>query len=575
MKPISYFSKPLTTQQSHYEALRAFYVNGEDIEQIISKFNFTHSYFKKLRFFFKNQLKQGHDPFFIQKKRGPQQRRTSSAVVEQIIALRKQNHSIADIKANLHSKNHTLSLDAVDQILKKEGFAPLPKRTRTERLKTQIPENLSSPKSAALIIQDDTFTTEMNAGPLVFLPLLEDLGIVKAIINCGFPSTKDISDVQYVLSFLAIKLMGGRRWSYDTTWNFDKALGFFAGLNVLPKSTSLSTYSYRVSRRSNLKLLLALSNIFDSESDGEFNLDFKAIPHWGDMSVLEKNWCGSKGKAIKSILSVLVQNPQSGMLSYTDAEVKHCNQNNAIIEFVDFWKTGHGNAPKTLIFDSKFTTYENLNRLNKDGIMFLTLRRRGKNLIARTEAMSEKEWQTIQITRTKGKKCNIRVSDNTKTLRHYDGKIREIIITDNTREKPTFLITNDLKSDVRTLVKKYANRGLVEQEIAEQVAFFQLNNPSSSIVVKVDFDLTLSLLAHNLYRRLAIELNGFERCTANTICRQFLTNGAQIQIKNNHTTIHFKKKTHLPILLNIPWLKKTTHLSWLNAKINYVGWTTN
>lgn len=174
-----------------------------------------------------------------------------------------------------------------------------------------------------------------------------------------------------------------------------------------------------------------------------------------------------------------------------------------------------------------------------------------------------------------GKKCNICVNDSLKTLRHYDGEIREIIITDNNRQKPAFLITNDLKSDIKILVKKYAHRWLVEQEIAEQVAFFQLNNPSSSIVVKVDFDLTLSLLAHNLYRKLAGELTGFEHCTAETICRKFLINGAQIQIKNNHATIQLKKKTHLPILLNVPWLNKTTHLSWLDAKVNYAGWTIN
>ena len=121
------------------------------------------------------------------------------------------------------------------------------------------------------------------------------------------------------------------------------------------------------------------------------------------------------------------------------------------------------------------------------------------------------------------------------------------------------------------LVKKYAQRWLVEQEISEQVAFFQLNNPSPSIVVKVDFDLTLSLLAHNLYRILANALPGFEKCTAETIYRRFLANGAQIQIKNNHVIIRLKKKTHLPILLNIPWINRTTSLSWINVKIHYEG----
>ncbi len=573
MEPASYFNQPQSTQQRHYEALRAFYIGKESAKQAATKFGFSPTYFKKLRTLFANHLKAKRDPLFVEKKRGPKQYRTAQTIIEKIVALRKQNYSIMDIKANLHADNQTLSVNAIDKILKKEGFAPLPKRTNEERLKTQIPSTLKAPKSNSLVIKDETFTTEINVGPLIFLPLLEELGIVEAIKNCNFPCSKDISSIQYVLSFLALKLMGSSRWSYDTLWNFDRALGLFAGLNVLPKATALATYSYRVSRQSNMKLLLALSKKFESESDGEFNLDFKAIPHWGDASVLEKNWCGARGKAIKSILSVMVQNPESGMLSYTDAEIKHQNQNNAVIEFVDFWKNGHGTAPKMLIFDSRFTTYEHLNQLNQDGIMFLTLRRRGKKLVNQANSIPEDEWQKIQIVRAKGKKCTIRVHDSLKTLRHYKGELREIIITDNGHQKPAFLITNDLNADLNVLVKKYARRWLVELEIAEQIAFFQLNHPSSSIVVKVDFDLTLSLLAHNLYRKFANELTGFEHCTAETICRNFLVSGAQIQIKNRRITVRLKKKTHLPILLNASWMKKSTHLSWLDATVDYNGWT--
>jgi len=96
--------------------------------------------------------------------------------------------------------------------------------------------------------------------------------------------------------------------------------------------------------------------------------------------------------------------------------------------------------------------------------------------------------------------------------------------------------------DIRKVVKKYARRWLVEKEIAEQVVFFNLNNPSSSIVVKVDFDLTLSLLAHNLYRVLANNLPGFEHCTAATISRKFLETGARIKVENREIVVSLKKK---------------------------------
>jgi hypothetical protein len=77
---------------------------------------------------------------------------------------------------------------------------------------------------------------------------------------------------------------------------------------------------------------------------------------------------------MKSILSLIVQCPQTGMINYTDAELKHNTQNDALLEFVDFWKRGNGVAPKMLIFDSRFTIYENLNKLNLDNIKFLTIR---------------------------------------------------------------------------------------------------------------------------------------------------------------------------------------------------------
>ena len=114
---------------------------------------------------------------------------------------------------------------------------------------------------------------------------------------------------------------------------------------------------------------------------------------------------------------------------------------------------------------------------------------------------------------------------------------------------------------------------MVEKEIAEQIAFFNLNNPSSSIVVKVDFDLTLSLLAHNLYRILGRHLPGFTQCTVSTIHRKFLEMGSLVKIVGDTATVHLKKKTHLPILFEVPWMDKETFLSWHGLKICYKAGT--
>ena len=575
----NFFLLPDTTAQKQYEALRAFYVEKLSADEAAKKFNFSTSYFKKLRYNFVKSIKQDHNPFFNINKPGPKKRFTDKYIIDDIVSLRKQNHSIQDIKIILEAKNYLLSLDTIDKILKSEGFAPLPKRTRKERLSAQIPDKITAPQSQPLDYENEEFSTEKGVGPLIFLPLIEEIGLIEAIKRSDFPKTSVLDDVSSVLSFLALKILGNGRLSYDTTWNLDRSLGLFTGLNVLPKKSTLSSYSYRVNRSSNRKLLIEMSKIFNNEEldDGEFNLDFKTIPHWGDASILEKNWAGSRSKSIKSILSLIVQSPSTGFLSYTDAEIKHKNQNDVIWDFIDFWKEGQGIAPKMLIFDSKFTTYKNLDKLNKgdENIKFLTLRRRGKELIKNAIEIPDNKWQIIRIDSEKRKHRIIRVNDGFCKLRNYDEEVRQIIVTDNGRRYPSFLITNDFNMNTKEIVQKYARRWLVEQEIAEQIAFFHLNNPSSSIVVKVDFDLTISLLAHNLYRMLTNKLPGFENCNVSTIYRNFMENGATVKIKDKKVTVFLKKKTHLPILFELPWLNKETKLSWMDITIEFKPGTTS
>jgi len=57
------------------------------------------------------------------------------------------------------------------------------------------------------------------------------------------------------------------------------------------------------------------------------------------------------------------------------------------------------------------------------------------------------------------------------------------------------IIMNDFDMSIEKIIRKYARRWNVEKTIAEQIDFFHLNLVSSSMVIKVDFDLTMSILA--------------------------------------------------------------------------------
>ena len=108
-----------------------------------------------------------------------------------------------------------------------------------------------------------------------------------------------IPALQSLLSLLALKVVGKERMSHVMDVCFDQGFALFAGLNVLPKTTALSTYSYRVTREMTASLLdsyvstLSGAALLPGES---FNLDFHAIPHRGQEAVLDKHYVSSRSR---------------------------------------------------------------------------------------------------------------------------------------------------------------------------------------------------------------------------------------------------------------------------------------
>ena len=93
------------------------------------------------------------------------------------------------------------------------------------------------------------------AGIFLFIPLLTKIQLHTLVDNAHLIGTKMIPAVSYLLSLLTLKLLDKERKSHISDWNFDEALGLFAGLNILPKSTASSDYSYRISSQENNALL--------------------------------------------------------------------------------------------------------------------------------------------------------------------------------------------------------------------------------------------------------------------------------------------------------------------------------
>ena len=98
------------------------------------------------------------------------------------------------------------------------------------------------------------------------------------------------------------------------------------------------------------------------------------------------------------------------------------------------------------------------------------------------------------------------------------------LATDNDKIKPAVMLTNDFELPLESVVRKYARRWLVEKGIAQQIDFFHLNRLSSSMVIKVDFDLVMSILAHNIYRLLAMSLDRYQQLSDERTFEKFVDN---------------------------------------------------
>jgi hypothetical protein len=345
---------------------------------------------------------------------------------------------------------------------------------------------------------------------------------------------------------------------------FDPGLGLFAGLNVLPKCTAMSTYSYSLDEVHLLRLQKAFvsqANKLGLYDKNIINLDFHAVPHYGDESVLEEHWAGARNKRMKGALTLFAQDAASKLILYTAADIRKDESDEQVLRFLSFWRKITRGVKPTFVFDSKFTTYTKLSQLNNQGIKFITLRRRGKKLLANVDKI--KAWERIHIPHQKRKHQYLQVYHSVITLDDYEGELRQIIIRGNGHEKPTFLISNDFGAPIELLVGNYARRWRVENGIAEAVKFFHLNALSSPILIKVHFDVVMTMIADTLYSMLAQKLRGFEQCNAPKLYRHFIQGKANVKVKGDEVVVAYPRRAHNPILRAVPWNHLPQSLSWL------------
>src|SRR5712671_404012 len=516
-----FFAEPATPRQRQYEALRAFFMEGLASAEVARRFGYSPAAFRMLCYDFR----RGELPdFFALTRPGPREQPKKSLAREQVVALRKRNYSIYDISKALKQQGTPLSATAVREILAEEGFAPLPRRLDEERPASVGPTTEAVADVRSFMLDPREFTTRVG-GLFLFVPDLIRLD----------------SDA------LAA----------------DEGLALFCGLNAMPKKSFMAEFSSRITPRKVSHLLAGWHTQLVGETihAGEsFNLDFHSVPYFGEHPLVESHYLSKRSRRQPSILTFLAQDADSQVFCYSNADIRKGEEAEEIFRFIKFWTRQYGSPPQHLVFDSKLTTYEQLDRLDQEGITFLTLRRRSENMIPEIDDLPPSAWRAINLDVPNRKYRTPRVYEQKVCLRKIN--YRQFFIKDLGHDLPTILLTNDKKSTMRQLILRYAKRMLIENALADAVRFFHIDALSSSVGFKVDFDMALLVLASGLYRIMARRMRGYDDAQARQIFRDLIDMPADVAITDHEVRVRFHRRAHLPIVLASGLFDKPSAVPW-------------
>src|SRR6266496_3732669 len=201
------FAHPAHQNQRRYEALRAYLYQGASLAQAAARFGYTPATLETL-------------------------------ARARVIQLRREGLSVYEISTRLAVEGIGLNRTGVGQILAEEGFGRL-LRDPAEQASTSAAtsgRDTRLPKTSR--IDFGAFPRRVHtamAGLLLAVPDLVALDLPALVRAAGYPGTKPVPAISYLLSLLALKLTGTRRVSHVDDLLGDPAAGLLPALGSCPR----------------------------------------------------------------------------------------------------------------------------------------------------------------------------------------------------------------------------------------------------------------------------------------------------------------------------------------------------
>lgn len=586
-----FFLKPVVPRHRRYEILRARFVDNQPVPIIARQFGVTYFTAQSLIRDFKNDFEnQTNEQFFMEPAPGPKTDRKKPIIKEHVIRLRAHGYASTDIYKALHLGRYAVSLSLIDHVLREEGLSGLPKRSKQQR--QQIAQEIQSQQIPGLTIplpavaqipevadvgkldlHQERIIHTPNAGIFLFIPFLVQAGINTIVSNANMVGTSMIPAISYLLSLLHLKLLDKERKSHITDWSFDPGSGLWAGLNYLPKTTAITDYSYRLTDNQHNKLLMhwvkSVYPILCPDGASCFAIDFHSIPHRSKEPELENHYVPSKGKAMPAVLACFARSIDSPMLCYANADITNKEKAGMVVQFVQYWEKITGVKPDWLYFDSKMTTYQELNNLNCDPdkkINFITIRRRGSSMVNKILATADSQWQGAVIDTPQRRHQKIKLLDTKVKLSGYEGLCRQIAVTGLGRALPTLFLSNNEEITGRDVVVRYIKRNYIENDIGINVNFFHLDCLASQVRLNVNLDVVITAIANGCYRWLSQKLKGCEKMEPKQVYRKFVDTAGNISITDDTIDVCLDRRAHNPVLAQACIDAQSVRIPWLGNK---------
>ena len=329
------FLKPTEPLFTRYEIVHACMVDNEAPKSVAERFGYSYGSVRNLCSQFR---KNPTTAFFLPRRHGTTKKPESTAATtrkktpdalkqrtQRILTMRRElNLSAVEIAEALRQEGQRVSDATVMRTLQRAGVPKLHRRTVQQRLDAPLPHRAAVADVRKLNLAPRQFWTDFG-GLFLFAHDLARTQLDGLLAQGDMPGSQRIPAGCAVRALLALKLWGLRRSTHGMAEVLDSGLALFAGLNAMPKRSTLTEYSGRV-HPAQCKALMeawhtAVRSLKVKLGDGaSFDLDFHTIPYHGDDAIFQKHYVSSRSQ--KGVLSLVVRDADARLFVYADAQVR-------------------------------------------------------------------------------------------------------------------------------------------------------------------------------------------------------------------------------------------------------------